>query len=118
MIDCVVINAWIAHSHLHAKAKGRQVEPPRDQLAFRLALSNELLQAFTVRLRAGRPRILPAPQRYDGLNHWQMRYADGNRKQCTQKRCEAKTRFYCSKCNVPLCLPSEGGGCFLAYHTQ
>lgn len=51
--------------------------------------------------------------RYDGLNHWpDIRNCQAR---CKNENCVSKTHFFCSKCNVSLCI-TTGRNCFKSFH--
>lgn len=51
--------------------------------------------------------------RYDGLNHWpEIR---NGQTRCKRENCVSKTHFFCSKCNVSLCIATERN-CFKSFH--
>lgn len=53
--------------------------------------------------------------RYDGLGHWPEIDSKKNASRCKNENCTFKTHFYCSKCNVHLCI-RPNRNCFKQFH--
>ncbi len=53
--------------------------------------------------------------RFDGLNHLPKFIQAKKASRCKNEECEQKTRWYCIKCNVHLCLTPQRN-CFNDYH--
>ena len=56
---------------------------------------------------------VPSDVHHDGYNHWPIQ-VQGCGQRCKAEECKRKTRFYCSKCQVYLCM--RGSTCFLDFH--
>ncbi|KAL4104266.1 hypothetical protein QTP88_019575 [Uroleucon formosanum] len=58
---------------------------------------------------------LPAEDvRLDGMDHYPFH---DKRSRCKYPTCNNKTFFYCTKCQLPLCI-NDKRNCFLLFHTQ
>lgn len=53
--------------------------------------------------------------RYDTVNHWPDIDGNENATRCKNENCMRKTHFFCSKCNVHLCLIQDRN-CFKNFH--
>lgn len=53
--------------------------------------------------------------RYDGLSHWPAIDSRKNASRCKNEGCTFKTHFYCSKCEVHLCI-RQARNCFEDFH--
>nr|CAI5843335.1 unnamed protein product [Callosobruchus analis] len=103
-VDMAVQNAW----HLHKQNGGIL-----DQLSFRRAISNELLETHKKTTKRGpsrAPKSVHEYSRYDRLDHLVV-YQEQQRR-CAI--CHKKANFICHKCTVSL-HPKD---CFYDYHTH
>lgn len=55
--------------------------------------------------------------RYDGFDHLPLHDENKNASRCKFEGCDGKSRVFCSKCAVHLCLNSRKN-CFHAYHVS
>jgi len=55
--------------------------------------------------------------RYDGSDHWPIFVSGPSNTRCKNEKCNGKTYWKCSKCDVHLCLNSSKN-CFTEYHKQ
>ena len=55
VVEVAAYNAFVTTEFAHKKSTG---QTPRDYLAFRMSLGEELIGSFSSRQRAGRPRSL------------------------------------------------------------
>lgn len=53
--------------------------------------------------------------RYDAVNHWPELDGKKTGTRCKNEDCKQKSHFYCSKCEVHLCLTKDRN-CFKKYH--
>lgn len=54
--------------------------------------------------------------RYDCMSHWPEIDSNKNASRCKNECCTFKTHFYCSKCNVHLCI-RQNRNCFTQFHS-
>ena len=64
--------------------------------------------------RSLRANDVPADIRSDKYDHWPVLIDVPNSQRCKNKDCKKKTKFYCSKCQVYLCVSNNI--CFRQYH--
>ena len=64
--------------------------------------------------RSLRASDVPEDIRYDKYEHWPVLIDVPNSQRCKNKDCKKKTKFYCSKCQVHLCISNNT--CFRQYH--
>ncbi|CAI6352914.1 unnamed protein product [Macrosiphum euphorbiae] len=130
LIDLCVVNAWLLYRRVHPS------EPYLSLVDFKILISEVLCEMKrTTPKRKGRPtaeenRIqglidkkkkrgpcteLPAEDvRLDGMDHYPFH---DKRSRCKYPTCKNKTLFYCTKCQLPLCI-NDKRNCFLLFHTQ
>ena len=60
-----------------------------------------------------RKRVPCEIRRYDGYKNWTVQ-VEGGSQRCKAEICTIKIRFYCSKCQIFLCV--TGSICFLTFH--
>lgn len=53
--------------------------------------------------------------RYDAVNHWPELDGKKTGARCKNENCKQKSQFFCSKCEVHLCLTKDRN-CFKKYH--
>ena len=70
-------------------------------------------EVMTKPTRSLKRKHVPCEIRYDGYNHWPVQ-VEGCTQRYKAEMCTRKTRFYCSKCQVFLCM--TGSTCFLTFH--
>lgn len=134
MIDVVICNAWllyrrISEHHNQDQPDGHGKMP---LLQFRIELAKVLTtigSSNVVSNKRGRPSNTslesnykkrkhkesspPFETRTDGIGHWPQHSQQRNR--CRLDGCNGKSRMFCSKCKVYLCLYDEKR-CFVEYH--
>lgn len=130
LIDLCVVNAWLLYRRVHPS------EPYLPLVDFNILISEVLCEMKkTTPKRKGRPTAeenrtqglidkkkkggpcteLPAEDvRLDGMDHYPFH---DKRSRCKYPTCENKTLFYCTKCQLPLCI-NDKRNCFLLFHTQ
>lgn len=64
------------------------------------------------RRRSLSAKDVPSHIRYDRRNHWAIQHMDPQT--CKQDGCKRRSRFYCTKCQLYLCV--TGTNCFLNFH--
>lgn len=118
LLDISVWNSFI----LYQKNGGR-----KNNLDFRKTLIEKLITKYHTTKKIGRPSSQPGPLRLTGRHFPEYVPATMNRSDacrrcvvcCSKKNRNGKkirkeTRFYCSNCNVGLCVVP----CFMIYHTR
>lgn len=124
IIDIAIINSWIVFKINNPNSK---IKSQRD---FRLALIKELVQPLLdlkaspkcpAVLKASKGRKSVGPNKRLLGKHFAYKSADrgrcamcSKRKTTTGKKVDKKTKNYCPKCEVYLCL----GTCFEHFHTK
>lgn len=131
-IDTAITNSWFEYK-LEAEKSGLPRKDQKDLLDFRTEISDHLLNVGQpVRKRKGRPsleelesrerkqrkreQIRPSVAvRSDSIDH--LPDVDKNKEatRCKMKDCKGKTHYFCTKCQVHLCLLSYRN-CFMAFH--
>jgi hypothetical protein len=140
LIDLAVVNSWLEYVEI-CKAQNMRQKNIVDSFTFRLDIAETLIMSEDTPRRRGRPRSLPSSEeeesdeedsvaenrrkrklkfrrpcsavKKDSFAHWPEKFAAQNR--CKNAPCIMKTRFMCTKCNVPLCL-EESRNCFAQFH--
>lgn len=74
--------------------------------------TDDHIQPATKRLKSEK---LTEMVRYDCLSHWPQIDSNKNASRCKNESCTFKTHFYCSKCNVHLCI-RQNRNCFMQFH--
>ena len=115
LIDICCVNAWTIQRHV--------LGVPSKLYKFKLALATSLVQgtANPQPLRRNEhekdvrsARVVPDDIRFDGVGHLPRRMADVP-KRCKQINCSRRTKFFCVKCKVYLCIDKHSD-CFYDYH--
>jgi len=113
ILDMAVVNAHIIYSML---CRDDEISAPElDLLSFRRAICRSYLKIHTNRLQHGKKRSCPGPSqipddvRFDCKGHVIIKRSEQRR--CQNKPCTARSRTYCSKCEITLCVI-----CFSSYH--
>ena len=115
-LDVSVANGWMLH---------REAGGDLDLLEFRRNIVMFYLKSFGTAPQApGRKpeRHLGDIARFEGRDHWPKKLNGNERKRCANAVCDGRdtnnrgalTRFYCTRCNVALCIDR----CFAMYHTE
>ena len=69
-------------------------------------------QLNLTRRRSLSAKDVPNHIRYDRRNHWPIQHMDPQT--CKQDGCKRRSRFYCTKCQLYMCV--TGTNCFLNFH--
>ena len=56
---------------------------------------------------------VPASVYFDNIGHWPVKSTTN---QCKMDGCSSRTKFFCAKCQVHLCVAKGGETCFLDFH--
>lgn len=108
-LHVLAVNAW----RIEAKHKGHKIP----YLSFLRDLVIEMMEENgTPRDKCSKVNQVAVSKRLDGMSHWPAYTDNKKRRNCRQctfdgKR-DNKTNFICSKCEIPLHVPS----CFQKYH--
>lgn len=129
-VDVAVCNSWIEYLRDHAATPRSKL---LDLMHFRLAVAEALITSVPNKRKRGRPsleeQMTPeAPQqkkprihrpcadaRYDGVDHWPEARDQVEPSRCKLEKCKGRSRVFCRKCHVPLCLTKDRN-CFYAFH--
>lgn len=128
-IDLAVANSWLEYKQ-DALALGVSQNKIIDLYNFRECIANSLLSIPKSR---GRPSSSadPIPStsrtpiqhspivsiRYDNYNHFPAVDNKPDSSRCKYEKCKSKTKYYCIKCKVNLCIFKDRN-CFLDYHKK
>ncbi|XP_054290788.1 piggyBac transposable element-derived protein 3-like [Macrosteles quadrilineatus] len=103
-LNVAIVNAWIV---LKLKTSSNM-----SFLDFKAAIANALIKTTLKKKRVGRPPTNTPPLkkrcrpgvigdvRFDGEGHYPSKSVPGR---CREKNCKSRTRYKCSKCEVPVC---------------
>lgn len=114
LIDLAIVNSYI----LRQLSKRRN----EDQLTFRIGLARQLISGYSNRKRRGKPvqflankRMVPEEVRLSQVgSHFPEQGTYRRCRICSTKQNEKRTRFTCSQCKVPVCVPA----CFKKLHQK
>ncbi|XP_050042864.2 piggyBac transposable element-derived protein 3-like [Dermacentor andersoni] len=56
--------------------------------------------------------------RHDNVGHWPVKVAQKNARMCKLSSCTKRTRFFCKKCSVYLCVDAQKINCFEKFHAS
>ncbi|XP_040078205.1 piggyBac transposable element-derived protein 4-like isoform X2 [Ixodes scapularis] len=120
LVDAAIVNAFVQHKAYHS-------DDDVALLHFKVLLGRQLIKRHTFRTarksqvhfqrKQGRRRGslitgVPSEIRLEGRDHFPQENAKRRRcRWCSTKSKEARTRYVCSSCDVPLCV-----GCFSSFH--
>ncbi|XP_063586881.1 piggyBac transposable element-derived protein 3-like [Penaeus indicus] len=118
MIDLAIANAW----HLQKAVKGTSSKYYKFKLAIAECLVQGALEPHPMQRdeMPNLPRDVPSAKhvpnhvRFDGINHLPKQMAKVP-KNCKFPNCQRRTRFFCMKCKVYLCIDGKSD-CFYNYH--
>ena len=126
-IDMAMVNAYLLHKRIHKETPSLPV--------FRAQVAAVLCVNESIKKHPGRPTsaskqkempsvnpnkrtYIPEPDiRFDGLNHMPDILDRSGKRMCKNKGCKSETQFFCTKCNLNLCL-SATKKCFQEFHTK
>ncbi|XP_040061902.3 piggyBac transposable element-derived protein 4-like [Ixodes scapularis] len=120
LIDAAIVNAFVQHTAYHSDDDvallhfkvllGRQLIKRH---TFRTARKSQVhFQRKQVRRRGSLITGVPSEIRLEGRDHFPQENAKRRMcRWCSTKSKEARTRYVCSSCDVPLCV-----GCFSSFH--
>lgn len=130
-VDIAVCNAWLEYIQDHPDMRRSRL---LDLMHFRLQIAEALITSVPSKRKRGRPsqEIEDAPMdpphkkaariqrpcsdsRYDGVDHWPEARDQAVPSRCKYERCRGRSRIFCKKCRVPLCLTKDRN-CFYRFH--
>lgn len=131
-LDFALANSWLQYRDDQRILNVPSKKIP-DLLHFRQIVAETLIKAEFPKRNPGRPSLdnsdepqqkkvsLPATRpvhdvRYDKFEHFPV-HIKGLGKLCKLENCKGRSRIYCKKCDVFLCL-SKDRNCFLKFHTK
>lgn len=133
-IDLAVVNSWMEY-RVDCKKSKIPKKNILDSLRFKLDIADALISSTTRKRRNDdevtddddvgdvytyQSKCSPFPsksKRYDGYEHWPVWDDLKTARHCRLESCKSRTRCYCSKCNVYLCL-SKTKQCYTLFHTK
>lgn len=120
LINISVANAWLLH-----RSRGGELPLAdfRMDIAYALLLCGRDTKAAcddgteevaAPPMKKTRPYV-PEGVRFDRYDHWPELSTETSSSRCKLSGCSGKSKFFCSKCKVALCIVKD---CFRAYHTE
>lgn len=130
MFDLAIVNSWFEY-RADCKANNRKSKDIMDLLAFRLSISDHLLNGpprkrpredleFADMPTSSKYRVKSLPtvdRQYDGFNHWPVFDTLKQPRCCRAPGCTSRSRCRCSKCDIYLCL-NKDRNCFFDFHNR
>ncbi|GBP80088.1 Chimeric ERCC6-PGBD3 protein [Eumeta japonica] len=130
MFDLAIVNSWLEY-RADCKASNRKSIDIMDLLAFRLSISDHLLNGpprkrpredleFAEMPTTSKYRVKSLPtvdRQYDGFNHWPVFDTLKQPRCCRAPGCSSRSRCRCSKCDIYLCL-NKDRNCFFDFHNK
>ena len=118
LLSLAVVNAWVIYRE---SGGAGALLPFLQSIAICLVKGEKFNQegelsdreVMTKPTRSLKRKHIPCEIRYDGYNQWPVQ-VEGCAQRCKDEMCTRKTRLYCSKCQVFLCM--TGSTCFLTFH--
>ncbi|KAM7282123.1 piggyBac transposable element-derived protein 3 [Ixodes scapularis] len=132
-VDIAICNAWLEYLRDN---EGIPRTKLMDLMHFRLQVAEGLIKAVPNARKRGRPslenldlqaaeatKVLKKPRmsrpcadsRYDCVDHWPEARNQAKPSRCKLENCKGRSRIFCKKCAVPLCLTKERN-CFFRFH--
>lgn len=109
---------------LHSALKSSlHVIPPQllflTSMIFLLQMKRTVVEGLVAMLKAVRvgpePALYCTNNRLDGFGHFPAMFEGNNRRRCISHMVARKTRTFCVKCKVPLCIDKN---CWVLWHTE
>ncbi|CAB3252720.1 unnamed protein product [Arctia plantaginis] len=130
MFDLAIVNSWFEY-RADCKANNRKSKHILDLLAFRLSISDHLLNGpprkrpredleFADMPTSSKYRVKSLPtidRQYDGFNHWPIFDTLKQPRCCCAPGCTSRSRCRWSKCDIYLCL-NKDRNCFFDFHNK
>ena len=113
LFSLAVVNAWIVYREI---GRSGALLPFLQQRSYSLIRGEGNTDDETSSNNSNRSlkrKHTPDYIRHDKKNHWSIQI-DRCAQRCKAEGCQRKTRFYCKKCHIFLCI--NGSTCFLDFH--